>query len=902
MLYLEDVGNTAGRFRDLDRFFHYIYDVIRCTFSDNEHARIHAKRNAAVQIAVATAAFILLMRVFPMGAVKNHTLSKQQAYGISTEAVLSGDIFTAEDKKLQTLFFRESHIYQITLYMQCALLSGQSEQETVVFRLYDENFSCIYEEEANSQSIEKNGYLRASPDMDVETGKAYYYEILVSDESQAVYRLPVADRGLLAQEENSTLYIDGIINEEVGLIADFDYTRPLSVVQILLLDILILAGAALTYFVLLIVVYWYDNQMADYSGLIGRYFRIGVAAAAGLAVIALFIFAVVLGRFGGEVWDKLFFTIGMMAAWGWIAGMLWRKTRVIRPAQQSKSPVCSKIWLVWRNYIQTVCFGLLFCALCQYVNADREFYHYTNTRWMLIFLAVALLMNYNEKQFVNKFSAIWLGLGFFGSVFYCRTAGSDENKLLLARLTCGVVVAWGLLVLNILFVLVRSSTVVDSDVFRNVGKKISSLVRTQPQQVLCLILWVVFSLLMYANRFEKVWVFTATLPFLALLFAPNTLSAKCRFLKNFSNGILLSFALVTVFCLLHRPHHYWMLYRYGGMFHTVACTGMYLAVVLGAALARLYGKLKTRKNILIFCFPEYFVTACVVGFILLTMSRTAFLTSAVTIAVLVALTMAVYHKSVRRILSELGVLVLVCVVSFPMVFTAVRMVPAVVNDPVRYDLEFQDRLFMIYEGDPIDSDKYMTVRRFFSALLGRFQSAGGEAEGENAGNTGGIWWQAAGELVYTGDSLAGLETGQFSMDSDAEGGLGEEEKNDISNGRFEIFGDYIKEIGFEGHPLMGPEDRNGNEYAHAHNSYLQVAYNFGVIAGIVFLILCALTLWRSVRFALEYGKKYSIAFTPFVLVVVFGFISLTEWAYHPCIPAGFSFLLMQMVLMRLSEQ
>lgn len=97
-------------------------------------------------------------------------------------------------------------------------------------------------------------------------------------------------------------------------------------------------------------------------------------------------------------------------------------------------------------------------------------------------------------------------------------------------------------------------------------------------------------------------------------------------------------------------------------------------------------------------------------------------------------------------------------------------------------------------------------------------------------------------------------------------------------------------------------DRKGDEYAHAHNSYLQVAYNFGLIAGILFLVLCAATLWRSIRFALDYGNKYSIVFVPFAMVIVFGFISLTEWAYHPCIPAGFSFILMQMVLMRADTQ
>ena len=75
---------------------------------------------------------------------------------------------------------------------------------------------------------------------------------------------------------------------------------------------------------------------------------------------------------------------------------------------------------------------------------------------MLIFLAVALLMNYHEKQFVNKLSLAWLVIGFAGSVYYCSFVQGDENELLLARLTCGVVVAWGLLVLNILRIIVQT--------------------------------------------------------------------------------------------------------------------------------------------------------------------------------------------------------------------------------------------------------------------------------------------------------------------------------------------------------------------------------------------------------------------------------------------------------------
>ena len=253
----------------------------------------------------------------------------------------------------------------------------------------------------------------------------------------------------LAQEENGTLYIDGIINEEVSLVADFDYTSPLSVVGILLYDLLILAVAAVVYLLILMLVQHYDERWMQDSPRIGRIVRISAAALGVLLSAALFVYAVLLNRFGAEVWDRLFFAVGIVVADAWLIGSLWRVSRVLRPKKRSKMPAGSILWLTWRNYIQTVSFGLLFYALCQYVNADRNFYHYTNTRWMLIFFAIALLMNYHEKQFVNKLSAVWLIVGTAGSVYYCSFVQGDEKELLLARLTCGVVVSWGLLLLTI---------------------------------------------------------------------------------------------------------------------------------------------------------------------------------------------------------------------------------------------------------------------------------------------------------------------------------------------------------------------------------------------------------------------------------------------------------------------
>lgn len=857
-------------------------EFLRDSLSDQRHV----KRNAIIQILIATLAFIMLVRVYPMGAVQKHTISKQQALNLSARDDLTGEVFTSNDKKLQTVYFSQQHLYQITLYLNCTTPGKEARAETILFRLYNDAFSCIYEDEYSCGDIENDGYLRTTVNMDVEPEQAYYYEILVPEDCSADIVLPIADRGALAQVENSTLYIDGIINDEVCLIADFDYSDPLSVLGILFYDVLIIAVAAALYLLVMWVAAFCDWRFAAYAAYMKTYARIAASVAAGLAALFLFLFSVILNKFGGAGLDRLFFAAAILVGALWTAGFLWLPVFYPKKHRDALIPAGRRISYIWRNYIQTVSFGLLFYALCQYVNADREYYHYINTRWMLIFLAIAFLMMFHEKQFLNKLSAVWLVLGVAGSIIYCSGITEGENELVLARLTCGVVVAWGVLIINILLqtrLNIRGEFRIDT---------LTDYVSSHIQQVVYAVLWIVFSIFMWVYRFEKVWVFTAVLPFLAMFFLKFTPASKSRFLKNFTNGILLSFGLVVLFCLHHRPHHYWMLYRYGGIFHTVACTGMYLAVVLGAALGKLYGKLRDRENMLQRCFKEFFIVACVIGFIILTMSRTAFVTSTVNIIMVAALAAVTYRKTPKRILQELGMLVGAMAVSFPMIFTVVRMVPAVVNDPVRYDIEFQDESFMIYKGDPIDSDKYMTVERFFSVLFGRFQSEKKEdVEEADADNM-----EAVKLLAYTGNDFAGIDMRK--MANDLESASEEESGNDISNGRFEIFSDYLKALEFKGHPKMGPDNDTGEEYAHAHNSYLQVAYNFGMIAGGVFLVICALTLWRSARLAVSQGKKYSIYMVPFSLVVVFGFVSLTEWAFHPCIPAGFCFLLLQVLLVR----
>ncbi len=848
-----------------------IIDIIKGDIGRELSYKGKTRRNAFLQILIVTLAFIMLIRVYPVRAYEKHTNSRQKAFEMSELANLDGDLFGCNDKKLQTVYFSSGHLYSIKMYVECALGSEAESAQSILFRLYNDEFSCIYEEEYPCESIAGDGYIEVLPNMDVALDTAYYYELIVPEENTAQIFVPVAPRDALGQTENSTLYIDGIINDEVCLIADFDYSRQLSAVEVLGIWFLIIAAAVVLYVLIMYAAIFCDKRLGVS---VKKCLKYAVSAIIVILAVILFVPMVVLNKFGGDWMDRLFFTIALVIGVFWLMGALWG-TYFSPKGKFLKTSIPH----IWRSYIQTVSFALLFYALCQYVNADRELYHMTNTRWMLIFMAIALLMMYNEKQLLNKLSYVWLGLSAICSFAYCGSIDADEKELLVAKLTCGVVMAWGLLLINILLR------------FR-IGKFWKGIKQLKAWQLIYGALWIAFATFMFVYRFEKTWVFTAVLPFMALLFINMTERARRWLLNNFANGILLSFAFVTAFSLIHRPHHYWRLYRYGGIFHTVACTGMYLAVVLCAALSKLYARFKDNTGMsirykLIQCRGELFMLSVVIDFIVLTISRTAFLTAAVTVILTVLLDAAVYHKKLMTVLRETGTFVILSIGCFPLVFTAVRTIPAVVNDPVRYDIELQDNDVMICKDDPIDSAKYITVRHFFEMLFLRFS--------DTTGDTAGIKVVGASELLaYTGEYFKNL--GIIYVDNDDSDEA--EEKYDVSNGRFEIFKAYFEELSLRGHPKMGPTDESGNPYGHAHNSYLQIAYNFGIIAGIIFLAICAFSLLRAVGVMYEYGRVSAVYLMPFALITTFGFMSLTEWASHPCIPAGFCFFMMQPLLIR----
>ena len=118
-----------------------------------------------------------------------------------------------------------------------------------------------------------------------------------------------------------------------------------------------------------------------------------------------------------------------------------------------------------------------------------------------------------------------------------------------------------------------------------------------------------------------------------------------------------------------------------------------------------------------------------------------------------------------------------------------------------------------------------------------------------------------------------------------------EEEDSYTNGRLYIFKQYYTHLNAFGHEEMGITEANGNFLVHAHNIYLQAAYDHGIYVGIVFILLGVGTLIQSLLYYRRRKNDTVCAALPFAILVLFAVAGLAEWIFHPCCPIACCLLL-----------
>lgn len=395
-------------------------------------------------------------------------------------------------------------------------------------------------------------------------------------------------------------------------------------------------------------------------------------------------------------------------------------------------------------------------------------------------------------------------------------------------------------------------------------------------------------------RNERDWVFQAVIPFTLFYIGFVFAGDSKKIMKNLIDGIIISFVMMLAYCLVHRPYHYYRYNRYPMLFHTVTVTGMYLILVISAAFAKFLAAGKKHLLILGVALSYLFMAVSRIGMVTIVfifvfvVGFTVFFTQERELSVKQKLLSTVKDSAKR-----LGWMIVSVLWCLPICFTATRILPAVAMQPERTELE--EFALMITEETPMDSELYMTFPKFLNLTLNRISTSADEItwkdlftreEEENTLSANTVSANTA-PVNKTGDAPS--ETA-----ADAKEVYEEENKKDISNGRLEIWEKYLSKLDVDGHLTMQVE----KEIAHAHNTFLQAAYDHGTLYGILFLLFCIASGVKSIHYYIVRRKKDAYAAFPLIIMLAFGMTSMVEWVFHPCIPLGFAFLAVLAPLIR----
>ncbi len=526
-----------------------------------------------------------------------------------------------------------------------------------------------------------------------------------------------------------------------------------------------------------------------------------------------------------------------------------------------KEPVKDKV--EWKDLlkklpsvVQILAFALTMLGCVRYLNALSVFEQSKAINITFIGFALVILSDFSKKELLNLYNLIYGIAGLVWGIYHCVVNSAEEEAFIVARGYALYMVLWGFVVLNTVKILWTE---------RKRWKNLS-LVFT----IATYVLWIQF----VANRFKKVW--PIHLIVLFSLFAIRVLlrGGREKYLENFVKGVFVHFIGISIYAVLYRPYHSYKFNRYAGVFHTVTSASVYFSMVLVLALAWFlvrYAKVRKIKN----CLFEIVMIALSGGFLLMTSTRTGFFSAALIFFLLFIVTFFTEYKGgILSAVKRIGIIGLSVITGFLICFTACRIGPAVVGTPKTYLVE--EFLETIREGEPWDSYRYMTVNRFLAIWDSKFAI--------NVNN----------EEVPSDDENADKRS---LMEAE-----GLTTSSDYSSGRFDIYKRYWALLDWEGHPNVNMKDDRGKEIAHAHNVYLQTAYDFGIGTGIYFILYCIYLVVRCIVYY-KHHRGDPAGIVPITVVGIFGVCGVVEWVMVPYIPTGFAiFFIMALMMPVLSER
>lgn len=595
-----------------------------------------------------------------------------------------------------------------------------------------------------------------------------------------------------------------------------------------------------------------------------------------LAACALYLIDAVFIRnqFGGEAADKFVYGLGIgisVVFFGWVIFAKRRKKSAILVAELVRGH--------GMDWLQSAAFAGVLWGCIHYMNALYQIWQDLAYREVLVWSGLVLLTMGTAKEIFNRKSAVWVAVsGVAGACCYLyqKKVMVDEQAGLMLELLRDnilVIVVAGLVLIALagkLCAFYRNCKARCCSVLEGIKSGFGRINRFYAAFL------AVFLVLLIAFRNTRGWtIYLAVVFGLFYLFYLGW-ENRGRLLANFGNGVMLNFVLACAFTFARRPYRAWIYNRYNFVFHTVTITATYLTLVVCVMTVRLLMKLKEGKR-LTDLWGTLLLYGFSVSFLFFTLSRTGYLAVIVmTVVVVPFATFFCYRQGFASFLKNVLCMGLSVLLSIPVVYTGVRILPAIYNDPYIYEVE--ESAMAIRKDEPKDSLNYMSVSDFKEVMKDKLLSDA-STDREDAEE----FMLCMTHMLRGADSVY-VKPRTVLVASAADFDAGE----DFSNGRFEIYRCYINEWNLTGHDEMGVPLPDGSISVHAHNTYLQVIHDHGLITGAMYLLLGAVSVCLMFLFAMKKIREDAWAILPLAVFIGFAIASLVEWLFHPCNPLGFS--------------
>lgn len=826
-------------------------------------------KSKAIQVAIWIVAACLLVSLWPL-RIWHETITES----ILPETGSMTSVVNDESTILQSFVAQYNHMNTISLY-----LGDETEGKSFFVRMLNEEQAIIAEEEIQIEPDHLPGYYEALIDVDMEVGKMYH--LIIQGNESGVFLgcefIPMTDMPYAG-----AMYYNSSTVEGMNLVADYHYSVPLRKGKVFFFGGFVAALAVL----LTGGVKLYYKKREDKLITVERAFKsVMNPAVAVLTIVCLS--AVCMGACGKYLLDNIFFFVSVIL----LSMILFYGINHNRDGQK---PVITPEYIKSHlpDLLQSVFIAGGISGCCEYMAGLYDIHHAMAVRKEMLCFALAILVMFKWKEIFNLWNLIYLAAaGVVGYFYYQDQVGLLAEKTIKeAEIPWNIQVIRHTVLIGILLGLILIRTV------RGLVKR--KLAR--PQSLYAgLVLCFFAAIIIFRNG--RWWTVAMAVGFGLFYLTYGMWEHKERLLVNICRGVILQFMLTTGYALLHRPYLTFRTARYTHIFHTVTITATYLTIVECAAIVILLSKLSKSRKLKDF-WKEAVLFGVVSSYMLFTMSRTAFFAVGVTLLFAVTLVAAGKKKEVlQNIGRSLGIMALAVVVCLPVTFTAQRTVPVLVSDPYVYEIEsYVDEAL---RGRKLDSVEFMRVGRFidvfaekiFSIPEGTFDIYGEIAQYERT-HINGI------EISADGVSIEEQE-GDFAEtdfeEADLTDVVSEEEnplnddpqKEDYTNGRIDIFRSYIEQLNMTGHEEMGAVLKDGAIATHAHNIYLQAAYDHGIPVGILFTLTGIGTFAASLLYYHKKKDKITYAALPAVVTVAVAVAGMVEWIFHLCNPCGFVLML-----------